>query len=554
MYEVGKSALELESEQAERLQRKADEERRMREQGEAPEPVKRNRKKGEASDDPNEDTEADIDYYPGLDDQPTKKQRKTVSLASLLQPDSKEYRTTAADREERMKERKKLESMEVPDSTANVEETEGAEAPMDTEKEQLQREIEQQQRELRKLEKRQKQEAEQSSRHKAKEFQQMLAKGEWRKEKDRTPRIVSAERRKKTSGFRTSKIERVKDDEEEEEEEEEEPPLPEGFHLLQDDVHCKNIRKAEGFQHYMRAICNDFEPIVRKGVNIATNYTKLVRSIFWAGRAVGITSMQDADVEEVMASIKDPNCRAWMLHLRGITEAPQQELLPAWQRESFTVSAPPLDPDIEKMLNEEVAEMTPTKECAIRNTIKQLCHHNKLAHRHAAMASEQLETLSMNVSIPFFLRVAESTARPLIQVRLPSLDAHMDKTEQMRKAREEEYTTQVQPTLQMAAKQNLASMKEGWKDSKDGRSNRILAAFVNRYVYEQMFIRSGKILSAKALADTFDLKESTLGKLLSARRYLGGREAAFFKRRRDSTEREEETEKPSAEVLDHDKA
>ena len=551
MYEVGKSALELESEQAERLQRKADEDRRMKEQGEAPEPVKRNRRKEEPSDDPTDDTEADIDYYPGLDDQPTKRQRKTVSLASLIQPDSKEYRTTAADREERMKERQKLQSMEVPESTKNVEGTEGAEAQIDTEKEQLQREIEQQQRELRKLEKRQKQEVERTSRHKAKEFQQMLTKGDWRKEKDRTPRIVSAERRKKSSGFRTSKIEQTEDDNEEEEEEDE-PPLPEGFHLLQDDIHCKNIRKAEGFQHYMRAICNDFEPIVRKGVNIATNYTKLVRSIFWAGRAVGITSMQDADVEEVMASIKDQNCRAWMLHLRGITEATQQELLPAWQRESFTVSAPSLDPDIEKRLNEEVAEMSPTKESAIRNTIKQLCHHNKLAHRHAAMASEQLETLSMNVSIPFFLRVAESTARPLVQVRLPSLDAHMDKTEQMRKAREEEYTTQVQPTLLMAVKQNLTSMKEEWKDSKDGRSNRILAAFVNRYLYEQMFIKSGKVLSAKALADTFDLKESTLGKLLSARRYLGGREAAFFKRRRDSAEREDETEKPSAEVLDHD--
>ena len=489
MYEVGKSALELETEQAERLQRKAEEDRRLREQGEAPEPVKRNRKKGEASDDPTDDTEADIDYYPGLDNQPTKRQRKTVSLASLLQPDNKEYRTTAADREERMKERQKLQNMEVPDSTANVEETEGAEAEMDTEKEQLQREIEQQQRELRKLERRQKQEAEQSSRHKAKEFQQMITKGTWLKERDRTPRIVSAEKRKKTAGFTSQKIKM----DDEEEEEEDEPPLPEGFHLLQDDIHCKNIRKAEGFQHYMRAICNDFEPIVRKGVNIATNYTKLVRSVFWAGRAVGITSMQDADVEEVMASIKDQNCRAWMLSLCGITEATQQELLPAGQRESFTVSAPSLDPDIEKMLNEEVAEMTPTKECAIRNTIKQLCHHNKLAHRHASMASEQLETLSMNVSIPFFLRVAESTARPLVQLRLTSMDAHMDKTEQARKAREEEYATQIQPTLQLAVKQNLASMKEEWKDSKDGRANRILAAFVNRYVYEQMFIKSGKV-------------------------------------------------------------
>ena len=331
------------------------------------------------------------------------------------------------------------------------------------------------------------------SKQKAKEFQEMITKGAWRKEKDRTPRIVSAEKRKKSTGFTTKRIEAA-GEVEEEDEEYEEPPMPQGFHLLQDDIHCKNICNAEGFQHYMRAICSSFEPIVKKGVNIPTNYTKLVRSIYWAGQAVGISSMQDADVEEVMKNIKDPNGRAWMLHLRGITEASPQDLLPAWQHESFTVSAPSLDPEIDKMLNEKVAEMTPMKENAIRNTIKQLCHHNKMAHRHASMASEQLETLSMNVSIPFFLKVAESTSRPLVQLRLPSMDAHMDKTEQIRKAREEEYTTQVQPTINLAVKQNLVSMNEEWKDSKDGRATRILAAFVNRYVHEQMFLKTGRVL------------------------------------------------------------
>ena len=156
-----------------------------------------------------------------------------------------------------------------------------------------------------------------------------------------------------------------------------------------------------------------------------------------------------------------------------------------------------MEPEIDKMLNEEVAEMTPTKENAIRNTIKQLCHHNKMAHRHASMASEQLETLSMNVSIPFFLKVAESTSRPLIQLRLPSMDAHMDKTEQIRKSREEEYTTQVQPTINLAVKQNLVSMNEEWKDTKDGHATRILAAFVNRFVHEQMVLKTGKVLTMK---------------------------------------------------------
>ena len=56
------------------------------------------------------------------------------------------------------------------------------------------------------------------------------------------------------------------------------------------------------------------------------------------------------------------------------------------------------------------------------------------------------------------------------------------------------------------------------------------------------------------LIDEELIEKSTLGKLLSARRYLGGREASFFKKRRESAERDEEKEKPAAEALDHDKA
>ena len=103
MYDVGRSALELEADKKERLQRKAEEERRLKEQGAAPEPVKRSRKK-EDTGDSTDNTDADFDYWPDQEDQPTKKPRKAASLQRLLAPDSKEYRTTAADREERMKE------------------------------------------------------------------------------------------------------------------------------------------------------------------------------------------------------------------------------------------------------------------------------------------------------------------------------------------------------------------------------------------------------------------------------------------------------------------
>ena len=121
----------------------------------------------------------------------------------------------------------------------------------------------------------------------------------------------------------------TKDEEEEEEKDEDAPLIPEGFHLLSDDIHCKNIRKAEGFQHYVRAICHQFESIVKKAGNVPINYSKLVKSIYWACQAVGINSIKDADVDAVLENVKDLSCRAWMLHLRGIKEATPFDLLPA---------------------------------------------------------------------------------------------------------------------------------------------------------------------------------------------------------------------------------
>ena len=542
MYTVSQKAIELEKERNERLKRKAEEEKEREAAGVAPTPVKKRKDEpqGERSDTGGEKTDADIDYYPEAESSTSKKTRKTTSLVSLFE--TKEYRTTAADRGERMRQRAEVETSETtptPHSTQReVPEEEAGEKESEEmlERKKLERDIEKQQKELKKLEKKKKQEEEMSSKQKAKAFQDVITAGKWQEEK-KIPKIVSAERRKKSTGF-TSKSVKQEDEEVEEEEPEDNTPLPEGFHLLSDDVHCKNIKRAEGFMHYLRAICSQFESIVRKGTNVPTNYNKLVKSIYWACRAVGITSVEDADAEEVFDNIKDKTCRAWMLHLRGIEQASSYDLLPAAQKESFITRDIPLDADMEKLIEDEVRGMTGLQENTTRNLIKDLCYHNKMAHRHAMEAAEKLETLSMNVTLPFFLKVAEGTSRPLIQLNLPSIQEHMAKAEKERQQRDIEYNTNLEPTINLAAKLHLVSMNENWMDSTEGRANRILASFINRYVYEQMHVRDGKVLSAKVLADKFKLKESTIGKLLTARRFLGGRETMFLKKRRASAEDE----------------
>ena len=112
-----------------------------------------------------------------------------------------------------------MENPELPDSTEHGEETQGAEAEaVETEKERLERDIEEQQREIRRLERKKKHESEACSKQKAKDFQQMITKGAWRKEKDQTPRIVSAEKRKKSAGFTSQRIEPADAVEEDDEE------------------------------------------------------------------------------------------------------------------------------------------------------------------------------------------------------------------------------------------------------------------------------------------------------------------------------------------------
>ena len=129
----------------------------------------------------------------------------------------------------------------------------------------------------------------------------------------------------------------------------------------------------------------------------------------------------------------------------------------------------------------------------------------------------------------------------------------MAETEKLKASSDEEYDAQLKLTIEIAASMNLVSMNPEWNNSKDGRATRILAAFVNRYLYEQMHAKDGKVLSAKVLGEKFNLKESTLRKLLNARQYLGGKEAMLYKQRRDSVEgdEDEETSASSSNIVDH---
>ena len=48
-------------------------------------------------------------------------------------------------------------------------------------------------------------------------------------------------------------------------EDDKDEPLPEGFHLLEESMHCISIHKAEKFRVYCNQICTDLVQMVRQG-------------------------------------------------------------------------------------------------------------------------------------------------------------------------------------------------------------------------------------------------------------------------------------------------
>ena len=155
---------------------------------------------------------------------------------------------------------------------------------------------------LARWERQKKAEEQKKQREKAKTFSKDLNKGKW---KPKT--VVSVMDPKKKKKIRKLPIADIQSPDEEDEEQDEEP-LPEGFHPLEESIHCINIRQSDEFKAYLHQFCNDFIQMVRQGRGVEEEYRKVVRSMYWTCKAVGNGSLvNEVDPECVARLVKDFN-------------------------------------------------------------------------------------------------------------------------------------------------------------------------------------------------------------------------------------------------------
>ena len=298
------------------------------------------------------------------------------------------------------------------------------------------------------------------------------------------PKAVSlVQTKKKRKSLKTERI--LSADEQDEEDE-----IPEGFHLQEESPHCLNMQRAEDFQAYLRQVVLEFEKMLKAGgTDMSVEYGKVIESFYWACKANKQTICNDAVADDVLASIKDPLCKAWKLKLNGKGSVDPTMLVPeppvAPQRALDVVSFK--NPgEILEGVKEELAEKTPLQIKELKITIANICRSQALAHRHTVDATDHLVTLTEIASLPVVMTVINSCWRPVVAVKIRQVDEMLqraqDKVDAIRRVQLRTAGSCLIDEVVFA--QNIPTYNPEWQHSNEGKATRYLATLVCRYMNE----------------------------------------------------------------------
>ena len=161
-------------------------------------------------------------------------------------------------------------------------------------------------------------------------------------------------------------------------------------------------------------------------------YGKVIESFFWACKANKQMICNDAVPEDVLASIKDPLCKAWKLKLNGKESVDPTTLVPelaaASQRAYDVISFKKPD-EILEAVKGELEGKTPLHIKELKITVANICRSQALAHRHAADAADHLVTLTEIASLPVVMTMINACQRPVVAVKILEVDEMMQRAQ-----------------------------------------------------------------------------------------------------------------------------
>ena len=166
-------------------------------------------------------------------------------------------------------------------------------------------------------------------------------------------------------------------------------------------------------------------------MDMRAEYGKVIESFFWVCKVNKQTICNEAVPEDVLASVKNPLCKAWNLKLSGKDNVDPMTLVPeppiAAQKDLDMVSLNPNE--ILKLVKGELKGKTPIQVKELKITIVNICRSQALAHRHAADAANHLVMLTDIASIPAALMVINAVQQPVVAVKILEVDEMMQRAQ-----------------------------------------------------------------------------------------------------------------------------
>ena len=193
--------------------------------------------------------------------------------------------------------------------------------------------------------------------------------------------------------------------------------------------------------------------------------------------------------------------------------------------------------EIFEIVEEELVGKSKEQVDVIKKCIGNICREQALAHRHAGEAADNLASLTDLVSLPIVIKVMSATMRPTVAIKIPEVDDMIARAEQkveaIRQAKKK--VGELKAIDEVVFAQNVPKYNPEWEHSPNGRATAYLATLVCRYMHELQQKDKKVVLSAKALETIYHTASSSIGKLISGKRYLG---SAALEQLRDKVEAE----------------
>ena len=210
--------------------------------------------------------------------------------------------------------------------------------------------------------------------------------------------------------------------------------------------------------------------------------------MFWAVKANKQTILNGADVDEVLASIPDPKCKAWRMKLNGKTTLDPATLVDDMDIGPQTALQMMLmkPQEVFELVEEELVGKSKEQVNAIKKCISSICKEQALAHRHAAEAEDNLSALTEMVSLPILTKVISMTMRPTVAIKIPEVDDMIaraqEKVDAIRQAKQK--VGELRPIDEVVFAQNVPKYNLEWEHSPNGRATSYLVTLVCQYMHE----------------------------------------------------------------------